>query len=394
MAAFFPNAMNFWGDRELVVQHYEGNQYNHYDARGRRRSSNAANIRPRGGRRTHRQNHNNANNNPPHAGPDQLDLRGRTFNIIQGRIVNRAPPDESQPTQPTPNDDGGEDVEMNDTVAPLELEPKATTPAAIEQPLSLALTYVVLQLDIDITVQSLQQYPTLAAAVHNMQTTKFVGYVEPIGNDTTFRIHLLRQGLPQNPPTECRTPQMYVPVLPNSIVDPESSRKPLRPNRDLPWENCYQSSFDHLVVRVLPQPGDRDLQTAITSLPAADFSRHSKYICEDYKYRNRIARQRRKERHIAEEELRNLCNNSNATLDDATLEQAQLNVAHATKASMTLGTSLSWQTDDQQDPIMTVRVSHDLSLVKDLPDPQELLNRQLYLVDSLKRLSKQSEELK
>jgi hypothetical protein len=183
---------------------------------------------------------------------------------------------------------------------------------------------------------------------------------------------------------------MCVPVLPNSNVDPQSIREPLRPNPELPWADCYHSSSDHLVVRILPQPGaGEDPHTVMTVLPASDVSRHSNYICEDYRRRNKVSRRRIKEVKIARKELNDLLEGipANVTLDEAALEEAQVTVSRATEASKALKKSLSRLMNAQQTPIMTVRISHDLSLVKDLPDPRELLNQQIYLAEMSKKSS-------
>lgn len=174
---------------------------------------------------------------------------------------------------------------------------------------------------------------------------------------------------------------MCIPVLSSTKVNPESSREPLRPDRELPWDDCLHLSSDNLVVRILPEEvEDSNPNTVKTSLPESDVIRHSNYVCADEHQRMQVLRRRKREAKDAEKEFHDLLSGiqTNVTLNDAAFQQAELKVARTTASSTAIKRSLA-VLKAQQIPIMTVRVSYDLSLVKDLPDPQELLDQQIYL---------------
>lgn len=181
------------------------------------------------------------------------------------------------------------------------------------------------------------------------------------------------------------TPQMSIPVLPTLAADRKSSRKPLCPNRKLPWANCFHAPSDHLVVRILPDGVESNSKVIKTSLPPSEVTRHSTCLSQDYIRRNNHAKRRMNEVRIAKQELNDLLSgntSTNATLNDAALERAEINVDRARKSSRTLREALSTQIYTLQTAMMTVTISYDLSLVKDLPDPQELLKQHIYLADT------------
>ncbi|KAG5649573.1 hypothetical protein H0H81_003033 [Sphagnurus paluster] len=111
-------------------------------------------------------------------------------------------------------------------------------------------TYVVIRLDPVGTLASLEDEETLAKAAL-LPSKKYVGYINMVHDDAQFQsvdVRLLRQGLPEDSPYEFATPEMSVPVLPNTKHP--SSREPLVPSRPLPWQDCYHVSFDVVSLRI------------------------------------------------------------------------------------------------------------------------------------------------
>jgi hypothetical protein len=239
--AFFNNPQNLLGDRRVVINHHRGNQYNNYDAGGRRHSPYAAPAdgphardprRPRWQPQNHRP---NPNRNPsqyfgraadgmtlrnvtlnfvggqvienyeappdepvprqdsqtvpdPHfgRGAHEMDLRGATFSTVGGQIFNNygTPPNEPEPRQDfqTVADAGGGDIEMNERT----VQSESTATSAPDRLPVLAYAYVAFRLDKDATVQSLQ-CPALIPAVQNMKNNYFVGYIEPVRSSSFNR---------------------------------------------------------------------------------------------------------------------------------------------------------------------------------------------------------------
>jgi len=132
----------------------------------------------------------------------------------------------------------------------------------------------------------------VALVTKNIKPRLYVGYVsrsesflDHLAPFQSFRIHLLREGLPPQATEKCIEADMCIPVLPTT--DHPSSREPLRPSKPLPWSNCYHSSFDSTVIRVPTVYADADKAIQV---PHIEIARHDQIVAED-KRRAALTRQ-------------------------------------------------------------------------------------------------------
>ncbi|KAK7032309.1 hypothetical protein VNI00_013268 [Paramarasmius palmivorus] len=114
--------------------------------------------------------------------------------------------------------------------------------------------------------------PELTAACQNICTKSYIGWVfsshEPVSQDLPyqfFTFYLLHQGLRPADEIPGSSPEMSIPVLPNTKHP--LARQPLDPGRPLPWDDCYVSFRFHVGGRcptiVLPEEPSNLYQTSI-----------------------------------------------------------------------------------------------------------------------------------
>ncbi|KZP19685.1 hypothetical protein FIBSPDRAFT_1045297 [Athelia psychrophila] len=142
--------------------------------------------------------------------------------------------------------------------------------------------YVAFSIDAEMTLEALHD-EHVAEVTKNMQTKYFVGYVAKadriINHESefqSFRVEILREGFPPRSEKEGIEADMCTPVWPTT--EHPSSRAPLRTNNPLPWNNCYHSSFDSIIVRV--PTAYEDAEGAVMLLPS-EISRHETIIESD-----------------------------------------------------------------------------------------------------------------
>ncbi|KAL1937880.1 hypothetical protein VTO73DRAFT_12773 [Trametes versicolor] len=105
-------------------------------------------------------------------------------------------------------------------------------------------TYAIVKLDVERTLQPLDD-PIANAAGAEIKTTKSIVYLDmilqlPFPEDETFRYmaYLIGPGLRPENPKLCITPDMCIPIYPNT-QHPVEDRETLRSDPPFPFGNCY-----------------------------------------------------------------------------------------------------------------------------------------------------------
>ncbi|VDB88603.1 unnamed protein product [Peniophora sp. CBMAI 1063] len=158
--------------------------------------------------------------------------------------------------------------------------------------------FVVLSVDPVASVAHLDNIARRAARklpVHTFLALTMTGYGLPLESKpfTSFRIALVRQGLPTalDPPWD--TSDMCYPILPN--VSHPTGRETIRPLHPLPFPNCYFETttpfLSHLRCRVTTAPRD---YTPVLPMPTSQLSRLSWLMSDEvmnyFKLRDSVAR--------------------------------------------------------------------------------------------------------
>ncbi|EIW54191.1 uncharacterized protein TRAVEDRAFT_51911 [Trametes versicolor FP-101664 SS1] len=104
--------------------------------------------------------------------------------------------------------------------------------------------YAVIEIDVEKTLLPLND-PIASAAGAAIKTTKCIVYLDvllqlPFPGNSTFKymVHLVGPGLRPEDPEYCFTPDMCIPIYPNT-QHPSGTREPLRPQPSFPFANCY-----------------------------------------------------------------------------------------------------------------------------------------------------------
>ncbi|EIW54171.1 uncharacterized protein TRAVEDRAFT_51894 [Trametes versicolor FP-101664 SS1] len=108
-------------------------------------------------------------------------------------------------------------------------------------------SYAVVEIDVEKTLQPLND-PVASAAGAQIKTTKCIVYLDmvlrlPLPHDTHFKYMacLIGPGLRPAYPELCITPDMCIPILPNTR-HPTADREALRSDPPFPFGNCYHWS--------------------------------------------------------------------------------------------------------------------------------------------------------
>ncbi|KAI0629532.1 hypothetical protein C8Q77DRAFT_1076022 [Trametes polyzona] len=136
----------------------------------------------------------------------------------------------------------------------------------------LPLTYAVAEIDVLKTLQPLDD-PIAITEGARIKTTKCIVYLAcvlqlPFPDDQTIRynIHLVGPGMRPADPELCLTPDMCVPILPETY-HPSGKRKPLEPEPPFPFRNCYHWYGPDMVLDVrIANDGTRYSKDDRTSL--------------------------------------------------------------------------------------------------------------------------------
>jgi len=257
-------------------------------------------------------------------------------------------------------------------------------------------TYVVLAIDPGRTLEALDD-PEVALVTENIKPKLYVGYVsrsesflDHLAPFQSFRIHLLREGLPPQSTEKCIEADMCIPVLP--ATDHPSSREALRPSRPLPWSNCYHSSFDSTVIRVPTVYADAD--KAIKA-PHIEIARHDQIVAED---RRRAALTRQSHQAAAPPAEKSnhagACSSNHGDNDSSSMMSEGADSSHhhsdtGSPANHDSAESLKdfvhtfiamTQANRPSDTMTTVELSYNLKAVKKLEDPKHYFEEQQALV--------------
>ncbi|KAI0774894.1 hypothetical protein BD413DRAFT_537416 [Trametes elegans] len=106
-------------------------------------------------------------------------------------------------------------------------------------------TYAVAELDVSSTLRPLDD-PVAEEAAANIRATKCLIYMDivlqlPFPDSPTFKymVHLVGPGLRPANPELCTTPDMCIPIFPNTS-HPSGTRHAIKPNPPFPFSNCCQ----------------------------------------------------------------------------------------------------------------------------------------------------------
>jgi hypothetical protein len=127
-------------------------------------------------------------------------------------------------------------------------------------------------------------------------------------------------------------------------------REPLHIKTPLPtrWGDCYHYALDHLLVRIPHVPASTELY----EISKTETGRHLNSIQKDLK--------------------RRMAKEHNYRLDHMESRPETTTAVPSPQADVSL-------MDMQSDPIMTVRIPHDINLLTDVLDPDEFIQQQWYL---------------
>ena len=255
--------------------------------------------------------------------------------------------------------------------------------------------YVLFDLDKEATKASLREWQRcderILHAVDNMSDITYVGYIAKVcdrgmqsqratnsrrlqpergGDPNVFRVYLLRSGLPK----KSISSDLCIAVLPNTDEKcsnkdepqerqglhyrPRQPRKPLRPAMPLPsfWGSCYHSLFESLLVRIPEIPEG----IGNYELPRDERIRHGATNGHDV-----VSLARRQNNWLVRKRKNEPGNIVATTPSQAPLRQAP---------RVTLF-------EVMDEVVMTVRVvSYELDFLPKVPDPEEFMLQQRYLV--------------
>ena len=130
-------------------------------------------------------------------------------------------------------------------------------------------------------------------------------------------------------------------------------REPLHINTPLPsrWGDCYHYALDHLLVRIPHVP----VATQTDEISQSEITRHLHTIQKDL--RRRVAKEHNYR-------LDHMGSPSDATPAAIPTPQSDSEVSLM---------------EMQSDPIMSVRIPHDIDLLAKVPSPEEFIQQQWYL---------------
>ncbi|KAL1937861.1 hypothetical protein VTO73DRAFT_12754 [Trametes versicolor] len=138
-------------------------------------------------------------------------------------------------------------------------------------------TYAVVEVDFNNTVESLDD-PIATAAVADIQTAKCIVYLDAVlcppcagnNNTATYAAHPIGPGIRPEDPERCITPDMCVPIFPNTY-HPSGDREPVKPHpRSFPFNNGYHwfGSDVQLELRIRADDCTYTAEQCLVSLPA------------------------------------------------------------------------------------------------------------------------------
>jgi hypothetical protein len=164
-----------------------------------------------------------------------------------------------------------------------------------------------------------------------------------------YRVFLLRHDLPDALIQRGLTQDMSIAVEPSDKK--QYGREPLHIEKPLPlrWGDCYHYALDHLLVRIPHIPAGRELY----EISQQETKRHLDTIQKDL--RRRVVKQ-----------------------NNYWLEHMESFPDARTAFPPPKNTDVSLL-EMQNDPIMTIRISHNIECLKKVPDPYEFMQQQWYL---------------
>ncbi|KZP04865.1 hypothetical protein FIBSPDRAFT_1054416 [Athelia psychrophila] len=235
--------------------------------------------------------------------------------------------------------------------------------------------YVVFSIDAEMTLEALHD-EHVAEVTKNMQTKSFVGYVAKadriINHESefqSFRVRILRSGFPPRTEEKGIESDMCTPVWPTT--EHPSSRTPLRTDKPLPWNNCYHSSFDSIIVRV--PTAYEDAEGAVMLLKS-EISRHNAIIRDDQQRANAALKLHQPIPAIgepsAEDGQISPRNRSQESLQNEPLPDDDYDSAKSAQEFAQAIVNMA-EMDRPPETMITVEMSYDLSYVQTLTDPQE-----------------------
>uniref|UniRef100_A0A0W0FRG2 Uncharacterized protein n=1 Tax=Moniliophthora roreri TaxID=221103 RepID=A0A0W0FRG2_MONRR len=153
-------------------------------------------------------------------------------------------------------------------------------------------SFVVVNFDPVATVSHLDN-PELTTACKRLETKKYVAYVSLDAGVLELEVpyhsylfYIVRQGLRKNE-AKGITEEMSVPILPNTSHP--SSRRPMHPDKPLPWDDCYiseafftEARFPTVFLNEVPKPR--------IEVPTKEARKMERYMRQDNKEMKDFAR--------------------------------------------------------------------------------------------------------
>ncbi|KAK7046596.1 hypothetical protein R3P38DRAFT_2507057 [Favolaschia claudopus] len=209
-----------------------------------------------------------------------------------------------------------------------------------------------------------REIPEAVAACKKLRNKTYVGLIakwrglyQPWEPYNTCLLRFLQQGDPVGQPEEFITPAMSVPVLPVTSNAHISGRPPLRPSKLLPWSDCYLSISAGACVRT---PSSFTIDPPEWKLDREE-SLRLHFLCAD---------------DIEEMEDRQHAFKTQSSVESVTHEDPVVDAEIDVDEEETSLTELFqdiFSTDDHEKAMITLRFTHDLSLVQELNSPADYL---------------------
>ncbi|KAK7019107.1 hypothetical protein R3P38DRAFT_2980942 [Favolaschia claudopus] len=261
--------------------------------------------------------------------------------------------------------------------------------------------------------EGVREIPEAVAACKKLRNKTYVGLIakwrglyQPWEPYNTCLLRFLQQGDPVGQSEEFITPAMSVPVLPVTSNAHISGRPPLRPSKLLPWSDCYLSISAGACVRT---PSSFTIDPPEWKLDREE-SLRLHFLCVDdieemedrqHAHKTEVRNQ------TTNEDLETMSLTSHHTEDDAmsvsssefcsqSSQSSVESIAHEDpvadaeidvdegEASLTELFQDIFASDDHEKAMITLRFTHDLSLVQELNSPADYL-KEVEAIESIEK---------
>ncbi|KAJ6484458.1 hypothetical protein C8R47DRAFT_1017265, partial [Mycena vitilis] len=204
-------------------------------------------------------------------------------------------------------------------------------------------------------------------------------------------VDFVLQGKPRASPDICMEPSMSIPIVPATVAHP-LSRIPLVPTNPLPWKDCYVSCFFAARVRSRTQFTEERIDWR---LPMEERHKQSRFLMEDMARKHDIAWGRTAAQATSSSVISDARNEFPSA--DADWNAATVNANEGQVDGLPRSVSLVTAEDEDESELdsvddlfeyapqgmITVRFTHDLSIVKELNDPDDYF-REVAAIDQIK----------